>query len=353
MTAGRSSGSGTAGSAVKTRRRRRTLAIITASLVIVVVAYVAAAAVVWDRLTAVRGACPDEQAANRPSSFSVPGRASFDPSRWEAPEPEDVRFPSREPSIDVAGWWIPAREPEAEAVIVVHGLNGCRRHHEVLLPAGMLHRAGFSVLLIDLRDHGDSTREDGRFAGGTDEYRDVLGAWDWLVETHGLAPAQIGLAGISMGAGSVMIATGEEPRVAAVWEDSGYSDVSAAIRAELARGGYPEFLAWGGVLMARVISGDDLGSLSPLAAARKLDGRPLFVTHGTADSRLSVAYAHELVGAVRAEGGAVDHWIVAGAGHVEAMLRDPMGYEARLSRFFRESLVQREPGPSVWHGTDS
>ena len=101
----------------------------------------------------------------------------------------------------------------------------------------MLHRNGFSVLLIDLRDHGDSTREDGRFAGGTDEYRDVLGAWDWLRTEQGLPPASIGLLGISLGAATVLLATGQEPAVAAVWEDSSYADLGTAIDAELKRRG--------------------------------------------------------------------------------------------------------------------
>ena len=44
----------------------------------------------------------------------------------------------------------------------------------------MLARSGFSVLMMDLRDAGDSDVEDGRVAWGTEEYLDVLGAWDWL-----------------------------------------------------------------------------------------------------------------------------------------------------------------------------
>ena len=65
-------------------------------------------------------------------------------------------------------------------VILSHGFGGCRKGANDLLAAGMLHRNGIAVLMIDLRDHGDSTKEDMRFAGGTEEYRDVLGAWDWL-----------------------------------------------------------------------------------------------------------------------------------------------------------------------------
>jgi dipeptidyl aminopeptidase/acylaminoacyl peptidase len=203
----------------------------------------------------------------------------------------------------------------------------------------MLGRGGFSVLVIDLRDHGDSTLEDGRFAGGTEEYLDVLGAWDWLQRDRGVPAARIGLLGISLGAATTLIAAGEEPRVAAVWEDSSYADIGVAIRAELARNGYPSFLEAGGVAMARLLSGDDLASLSPLAAVRRLDGRPLFVTHGTADSRLSVDYARDLIAAVEADGGSVGSWIVPGAEHTEAMFLDPAGYERRLVRFFGTSLA--------------
>ena len=39
---------------------------------------------------------------------------------------------------------------------------------------------GFGVLLMDLRDHGDSEGDDARFAGGSEEYLDVLGGWDWV-----------------------------------------------------------------------------------------------------------------------------------------------------------------------------
>ncbi len=312
----------------------------TAAFVLVVAAalYVAAAAVVWNRLTVVRGDCPPDVADNDPTRFSFGGRPTFDTSPWLMPAPEEVRFPSRDASIEIAGWWLPAEDPEAPAVVVVHGHNACRRDPSVLLPAGMLHRDGFTVLLIDLRDHGDSTLEDSRYAGGADEYRDVLGAWDWLRLAQGIPAERIGLLGTSLGAATVLIAAGQEHRVAATWEDSSYADIGVAIRAELERNGYPAILEPGGVAVARLVSGDDFGSRSPLDAARRLDGRPLFVTHGTADERLSVTYARELIAAVEADGGRVESWLVEGAGHVEAMVLDPEGYRSRMTAFFRHGL---------------
>jgi dipeptidyl aminopeptidase/acylaminoacyl peptidase len=202
----------------------------------------------------------------------------------------------------------------------------------------MLHRHGFATLMVDLRDHGDSTIEDGRFAGGTDEYRDVLGAWDWLQADRGIVADRIGLVGISMGAATVMIATGEEPGVAATWEDSSYADIGVAISDELARNGYPTFLAPGGTLLARFASGDDLTTLSPLGAVAKLNGRPLFITHGDADQRLSVRYAHDLASALRTSGGNYELWIVPGSTHANAMVTNTQEYEQRLSDFFGRHL---------------
>jgi dipeptidyl aminopeptidase/acylaminoacyl peptidase len=267
----------------------------------------------------------------------VEGHEGFDTTPYFMPEPESVSFPGRDPGIEISGWYVSA-DPAAPAVVVVHGHSACKRDHGVLLPAGMLHRQGLSVLLIDLRDHGDSTFEDGRYAGGTEEYRDVLGAWDWLQTAKGLSADRIGLLGISLGAATVLIASGEEPGVAATWEDSSYADIEVAIRAELVRNHYPTILAPGGVLMARLLSGDDLASLSPIGAVRKIGARPLFITHGTADQRLSVDYAHDLEEARRAAGGTVESWIVPGAGHTEAMLLQPDEYERRLVDFFNRTI---------------
>jgi fermentation-respiration switch protein FrsA (DUF1100 family) len=254
------------------------------------------------------------------------------------PRYEDVRFPSRDPRITVAAWFVSApRGVDGPAVIAVHGLGECRGRPFVLLPAGMLYRNGTSVLIIDLRDHGDSTYEDGRHAGGTEEYQEVLGAWDWL-RSRGFAAERIGLFGESLGAATVLIAAGQEPRVAAVWEDSSYARLDEAIGAELQRNGYPTFLGFAGVIVARLASGDDLASLSPEDAARTLGKRPVYITHGTADTRLSVAYASELAAAVREGGGSVDPWIVSGVGHVEAVTQRPAEYERRLIEFFAGAL---------------
>lgn len=314
---------------------RRAVKILAVTLVAVVVfGYGAASAVTWDRLTKVDGDCHAAWAHNDPTFFPDPDHPNVDTTRYAMPRPEDVRFPSRDPDITISGWWIPAADPAAPVIVVVHGHTSCKRDDDVLLPAGMLYRSGFSVLLIDLRDHGDSSDEDLRYAGGTEEYRDVLGAWDWLQSAKSIPMERIGLLGISLGAATALIASGEEPRVAATWADSSYADIGVAIRAELARNRYPEFLEVGGVAMAQLLSGDDLRSRSPLVAVGRMTGRPLFITHGTNDGRLSVDYAHTLVDTAEVAGVEASSWIVPGAEHTQAMWLHPEEYEARLADFF-------------------
>jgi hypothetical protein len=146
------------------------------------------------------GRFPDDT----PASFGTKGifeeftAGGFDTTPYAMPGYRDVSFPSRDarqPRLTIRASWVPAEKAGAAAVIVIHGRNSCRHDPVVLLPAGILARNGFSVLMIDLRDHGDSDIEDGRSGWGSEEYLDVLGAWDWLQSAQGLRPSRIGLMG--------------------------------------------------------------------------------------------------------------------------------------------------------------
>lgn len=316
--------------------RRRLMLGVAVLVVALTAGYLVVGMGIYDQLSVAHPNCDGQWSGQTPASYAVKG---LDAHPFLMPHYQPETISSRDPGISLSAWWIPSDAGEtAPAVVIVHGLNSCKRASDLLLAAGMLHRHGYSVLLFDLRNHGDSTIQNGRYAGGTKEYRDALGAWDSLVAGKGLAPAHVGLMGFSLGAATALIATGEEPRVAALWEDSGYADVGATIRAELARNGYPTWFEYAGYVVARVETGDDLTTLSPARAAIKLHGRPLFITHGTADTRLSVLYAADLANDYRAGGGTVDPWIVSGSEHVAAIVDHPAEYEQRLVAFFEQTI---------------
>ena len=304
--------------------------------------YVALCAVLYDRITRVPADSPMFGSPNTPAGFSAD---DVDCHGFLMADYQEVSFPDRTGRVGIAGWWIPvAGDPAAPAVIVVHGYTACRRDGSTLLAAGMLHRHGLAVLAIDLRNHGDSGRTGGRHTGGVLESADVLGAWDWLVGGRGLDPRSIGLFGISLGAASVVIAAGAEPQVAAVWSDSGYGDIDDATRAELRRNHLPPVLLPGGLLVGRLLDGPGLRASSPLGAMARLGDRPVFVTHGTADDRLDVRYADQLIDAGRASGVNVESWIVPGSGHAAAIVDAPPDYERRLVDFFGRTLERAPVG---------
>ena len=316
-----------------------------ATVTLVLVGYGVASVIVYEKLTAI-GPCPAAWASNDPSHFTMngpdgaplAGRRNFDTAPYLMPPPEDVRIASRETGIELAGWFMSAADPGAPVVVVIHGRGACRRDPTALLPAGMLHRNGFSVFMVDLREHGESTIEDGHFAAGTEEYQDILGAWDWLRTTRSIAPDRIGLAGVSLGGATALIAAGREPGVAAVWADSSHADLPEFIRDELARQGYPTFLDVGAVAAGRILRGDNLAAVSPLDSVRLLAGRPLFITHGEADVVVDVRHGRELVAAAEASGTTPETWFVPGSGHTLAMVDEAAEYERRIVAFFRTAL---------------
>jgi dipeptidyl aminopeptidase/acylaminoacyl peptidase len=313
-----------------------------AALVYGTVAYL-----VYDALSRAPRACWPRDAANTPASFVVP--AGVDAAIAAAnrmPRYEDVRFPSRDPALGagrLAGWWIRAEDPGAPAVVLVHGIQSCRREANVLVPAAMLHRAGFSVLLMDLRDHGDSDGDDGRFAGGSEEYLDVLGAWDW-VRSQGVPAGRVGLLGVSFGAVTAIVAGGQEPGVPAVWADSAPPRTTEAIGLFVASQlrdptGLSRLLVPGALLWARITAGDDLARFDPIDQLGAYRGRSVAFAHGELDPVLPAEFASELRDRATAAGAATSAaWIVPGAGHTEGVYVDPSGYEQRLVAFFTAAL---------------
>jgi len=328
-------------------RRRWVIAGLVGLVVILVVAYTGASFLVYDGISA-KVAC---QFKGSPDSFAVDPKYGIDAAQYEMPIPEAVEFASRDPQLGetrLAGWWIPAEGAtsvaDAPAVVVIHGVQSCRREPSILLAAGMLHRNGYSVFLPDLRDHGDSPGDDGRFSGGTEEYLDVLGAWDW-VRQQGVPADRIGIAGFSFGSANTMIAGGQERQVPAVWVDSGYPRTADALGNFLAdHSPFPQPLAGWIVPMAavwaKVIANDDILRFDPGKELAAYGGRDIAFVHGAQDKTLPAAWATELRDAAVAAGAtSPDVWVVPGAGHTEAIYLQPKEYEQRLTDFFGSALA--------------
>jgi dipeptidyl aminopeptidase/acylaminoacyl peptidase len=299
------------------------------------------------RLAAATPHCDGRFPDYTPASFGTKGisdeftAGGFDTTPYAMPGYQEVSFPSRDthqPRLTIRASWVPAEKAGAPAVIVVHGLNSCRHDPVVLLPAGMLARNGFSVLMMDMRDQGDSDIEDGRSGWGSEEYLDVLGAWDWLQSAQGLQASQIGLMGESLGASTAIIAMGEERAIAATWADSGFADLEVVFDERIAREGFPTWLRPGVTAWAKIAANDDLTARSPVDEVGKIGARPLTIVHGLADVDLHVHHAKDLAAVHAKSVPGYEPWLVPRALHLQAAFATPAEYERRIVAFFRASL---------------
>ncbi len=335
--------------AERSSRRRWLIGGLIGVVVIFVFLYGVASFVVYDGVGKAPQACWPKDQANTPASFKVPGDVDGAIAAAHAmPAFEEIQFASRDPQIPdakLAAWWVPAAEADAPAVVLVHGVQSCRREASVLLAAGMLHKAGYSVFLMDLRDHGDSEGDDARFAGGSEEYLDVLGGWDW-VQAQGVPADRIGVAGFSFGSISSIVAGSQEPQVAAVWADSATTTMNEGIGNFLADqvhdgSGLSKILVPGAIIWAKVIAGDDLTRFDPIKEVAAYGGRHIAFVHGAADSILPAQMSRDLQAAAVAAGAtSPEAWIVPEAKHTEEIYVAPDVYADRLVTFFDEALGQ-------------
>jgi alpha-beta hydrolase superfamily lysophospholipase len=248
---------------------------------------------------------------------------------------EQVAFRARSDAITIAGWHIPAADA-TRAVIIAHGIGGCRSREFTGDSIELMERlvcSGFTVLAIDLRGHGES--EGSRMTYGASERRDVLGAVDWLLE-RGYAPGTIGVLGASMGGVAGIGAAGEEPAIGALIVDSSCADFPAMMWAHFrAFTKLPAFFLPGTLLMARLLTGENLARLRPAELLRANDRRPALVIHASGDQLVPVDHAQFL-----ALAGDATLWITDSKRHLGSFRADPAVYMERVTRFFEASLAE-------------
>jgi dipeptidyl aminopeptidase/acylaminoacyl peptidase len=250
---------------------------------------------------------------------------------------EEVRFNSRQSNLQISGWYVQGN-PDAPAIIVVDGLGGCKYAQATLVPAGLLWHDGFNVLMIDLRNTGDSDSDNGYSAIGNKEYQDVLGAWDWLQQEKSFAPAQIGILGNSLGAAAVLFAFQHEPQIAAIALNSPFANLPQIIREEMRLNNFPGFFAPVSILMGRWVSGENLIEHDPVDALLSAGTRPVWIVHSAADTRIAIHHSHQLQQAAEQAALNVSFWFIDGVGHVRAPGVMPDEFQERLGTFFRANL---------------
>ena len=129
-------------------------------------------------------------------------------------------------STQTVGWLLSRGKP-APAIILSHGYGSNRS--ELLTSAFELWKAGYNVLVYDLRGHGESPV---KWSGlGTYEKDDLLSAIKFLKNRTNesgqpLLDGRVGLYGVDIGGYTSLVASTQDPMVKAVAVDSVFPDVS-------------------------------------------------------------------------------------------------------------------------------
>ena len=279
---------------------------------------------------------------NNPSSFRDNSEESDFPfDEYQVDYWESHQYVGGDDGIILDAWWIPIQKSSpgnAPVIIVTHGFRVSKFDPDILTVAGMLNRAGFNVLLFDLRDHGKSTVEDGRVSLGTKEYKDVIASVDWLVKDKGFSVQRIGLYGDSMGAATAAIAFGIDNRIQSLVLDNGFLDLYIIVKEELEREGYPSWLAKGAIWAAEIFGGERLLDLSPKLAFTNHANRPIFAMHGTADTRVLPYHTADMKILGEQNGANLITWFAENAEHSDIKYMYSEEFSKRVVKFFSDSL---------------
>ena len=231
--------------------------------------------------------------------------------------------------LSLRAWWIEGATP-SRAAVLVHGWGGDRSSLHVVETALVYERAGFSVLMIDLRGHGESGGE--RVTVGYQEVRDVKGALSWLEER---GYEDVVLHGWSMG-GAAVVQAAPGSGVAAVVEEASYADLPPLLRERMPEAsGLPAFFNPGILLMGRLCLGIDPWAVRPEEEARQLsrEGVPFMIIHSRDDEVIPFEHAEALAAAYPES----TFWKLEGYGHVAAHTHPE--YRERLRTFLEGALT--------------
>lgn len=239
---------------------------------------------------------------------------------------EDVSFETSD-GLMLRGWYVPSRN--RAVVVLVHGFAENRA--QLLFEARALARAGFGVLLFDLRAHGESDGD--RVTWGDSERRDVTAALDFASRRPDVDPARLGLFGFSMGGTTSLLVASADARVKAVAAAGAYPALEADV--------YSGYGRWGALSAEPVLwtlrhAGVDVKAVRPIDGMCGLRGRPLLLVNGDVDPDAPAKLQASLF---RAACEPKSLWVVQGAGHGQYAKVAPDEYERRLVQHFTGALL--------------
>ncbi|MBE6564833.1 MAG: alpha/beta hydrolase [Ruminococcaceae bacterium] len=275
----------------------------------------------------------DTQKIN-PSSIYAPYKEAMMQSveAFLAASPEDVYIKSFD-GLTLHGYYLPS-EGSKKTVLLFHGYTSSALKDFSLI-FRFYREQGFNILTADHRAHGKS---EGKYMGfGVLERRDVL---SWVEYLNSRAKQRIVLHGISMGASTVLMASGSPlpENVVGIVADCGFTspyDILAHVGKQ-----YFHLPAFPLLPLADIVckqkAGYSFKEYSTLDAM-KTNRLPVLFIHGEGDTFVPTSMSKAAYEACRAE---KQLFLVPSAGHGLSYTVDPQKCEETLANFLQPLFEQ-------------
>ncbi len=233
--------------------------------------------------------------------------------------------------VQLAAWYV--ESTNGAAVVLLHGAGSTRSN--VLDHAAVLAGAGYGVLMIDARGHGDSGGRAMDFGWHGDT--DIAAGTAFLAGRPEVDPDRIGAVGMSMGGEQAIGASGADPLIRAVVAE-GATARAAADAAWLSdryglRGAFQEQIEKVQDIITDVLTSASVPRGLRTAIVESGTTRYLLIAAGEVDAELQAA-AHMEAGAPDR----VEVWTIPDVGHTGGLAADPDLWAERVVGFLEDAL---------------
>ena len=241
---------------------------------------------------------------------------------------EELHMESND-GLDLMGYYLPAKQPTDKLVILTHGYLG---HAKQMGLYGQYYyeELGYNIFMPNARGHGKSGGD--YYGFGWPDRLDLIDWTNVLEEKLGV-DTQVVYHGLSMGAATVLMASGEQlpKQVKAIVADSPYQSVYQLFAYQLNRMFHlPAFPLLDNMsLLTNIRAGYSLKEANSLDAVRHA-AVPILYIHGKADTFVPTDMTRELYEETSSDS---ELFLVNDANHGEAFVKDQEAYKRELNSF--------------------
>lgn len=244
---------------------------------------------------------------------------------------EEIHMTSKD-DLDLMSYFLPAKKPTNKLVILTHGYLGNAKQMG-LYGQFYYEELGYNIFMPNARGHGKSGGD--YYGFGWPDRLDLID-WTKLLSEKLGADTEVIYHGLSMGAATVLMASGEQlpEQVKAIIADSPYQSVYQLFAYQLDRMFHlPAFPLLDNMsLLTNARAGYSLKEADALSAVKRATV-PILYIHGKADTFVPTEMTKELYEETKSDAAL---FLVDDANHGEAFVMDQEVYKMKIKTFLEK-----------------